>query len=83
MIQTVKRVRFQCLFNAVQQFHVPGIVKIAHAQKLFGFVHAIFGQHGGMVLLVDDVFAGLLTLGQLFAALKLRNDRVRLIVLVR
>ena len=83
MIQTVKRVGFQCLLDTVQQLHVRRIVKIADAEQLFRFVHAIFGQHRGMVLLVDDVIAGLLAFGQFFAALKLRNDRVRLIVLVR
>ncbi len=35
-----------------------------------------------MIFFIDDIVAGLLTFFQLFAALKLRDDCVRLIILV-
>ena len=82
MVEPVKRVRLQSLLDAVQQFHVAGIVKIADAQQPFGFINAFFGQDRRVVLFIDHVVAGLLVFFQLFAANELRNDRVRLVVLV-
>src|SRR5438477_7972372 len=82
MIQSVKRVRFQRLLDAMQQFHVAGIIKIANAQQSLSFVYAFFGQNRRMVLFIDHVVAGLFVFFQLFTANKLWNNRVRLVVLV-
>ena len=82
MVEPVKRVRLQSLLDAVQQFHVVGIVKITDAQKPLSLINALFGQDGRVVLLIDHIVASLFLFFQLFAANELRNDRVRLVVLV-
>ena len=46
MIEPIKRVRLQGLLDAMQQFHVRRIVKVADAEQTLGFVHAFFREHG-------------------------------------
>ena len=46
MIEPIKRVRLQGLFDAMQQLHIRRFVKIADAEQTFGFVHALFREHG-------------------------------------
>src|SRR5687768_7042568 len=65
----------------MQQFHVGRIVEVADAQQLLSFVHALFGQHGGVLSFVYQVFAGLFTV-DFFAFAQLRNNCVGFVVLV-
>ena len=58
MVELVERVRFQSLLDAVQHLHVRRVVKIADAEQAFGFVNALFGQHGRVLFFVNQVIAG-------------------------
>ena len=97
-VELEQRVGPQRLRDVVEQGHVRRVVQPARpwrqamAEHLLGLGHAGFGQRDGLVLLVDEVVAGLL---ELFAVLgldvalgdragrQLRDDAVDLVVEVR
>ena len=94
-VELEQRVGAQRLRDVVEQGHVRRVVQPAGprrqpmAEHLLGLGHAGFGQRDGLVLLVDEVVAGLL---ELFAVLgldvalrdragrQLRDDAVDLVV---
>ena len=65
-VEPEERVRAQRLVDVVEQRHVDRVVEPAGLQTmrqhLLGLRHAALGQRDGLVLLVDDVVAGLFEL---------------------
>ena len=74
MIELVKRMRLQSLFDAMQQLHIRRLVEVANPEQPLSLIDALFGEHGGMIFLIDNVVSGLLAFFQLFATDELGND---------
>ncbi len=86
-VALVEHVGAQRLLHVVVVLDVVGVVEIADAQQLFHLEHALFGERGGLVLLVDGVVAGGVLLARLlafdhFAADQFGDDAVDLVILV-
>ncbi len=94
-VELEERVRAQCLRHVVEQRHVRRVVQPARtrhesvAEHPLGLGHSGFGQRDGLVLLVDDVVAGLFELVAILgldvplrdgAGRQLRDDAVDLVI---
>ena len=94
-VELEERVRPECLRHVMEQRHVRRVVQPARtrheavAEHPLGLGHSGFGQRDGLVLLVDDIVAGLFELVAILgldvplrdgAGRQLRDDAVDLVI---
>ncbi len=81
MIEPVEGMCFQRLLDAVEQFHVGWVVKIAHPQQTFRLINTFFGQHGRVGLFVDYIVAGFSAI-DILTLFQVRDDGIGVLVFV-
>jgi hypothetical protein len=81
MIESVERVCFQRLLDAVKQLHIGRFVKITNSKQSFRFIHTFFSENCGMCFFIDDIIASLCAINVL-TLFQIWNDGVGILIFI-